>query len=411
MDSSWFSDIQPIPPIEVFALTQKYREDESDKKANLGVGAYLTDEGYPWVLPVVRIVEQNMAADTTLNHEYLPVTGLTDFTNAAAKLVLGNESSTIIDNRYGTVQGLGGTGALRVGLGFLHTLLGLNTVYVSDPTWGNHISICKSIGYSDVRKYRYWSQGNCAIDFEGMLSDLEVAPEKSVILLHAIAHNPTGMDLDENQWRKIAQVMKSRNLFVFFDIAYQGFASGDLDKDAYAIRLFDQLGFEMFIAQSFSKNFGLYCERVGNLVYVCHNTDSLVAMKSQLTMCVRTNYSNPPAHGSRIVASVLNNPNLFQQWKDNVKIMADRILSMRDQLFNRLRELGTPGPSGSWEHIIKQNGMFSYLGITEKQVEFLVSKYHIYLLRSGRINMCGLNSRNVDYVANAIHDAVTSIHA
>jgi len=297
-----------------------------------------------------------------------------------------------------------------VGLGFLHTNLGFNTVYVSDPTWGNHIGICKAIGYQNICKYRYWSSEKCGIDFEGMLEDLKAAPEKSVILLHAVAHNPTGMDLDENQWMQVSEVMKARNLFVFFDSAYQGFASGDIEKDASAIRLYVKLGFEMFIAQSFSKNFGLYNERVGNLIYITNSTESLAALKSQITLCVRTNYSNPPAQGARVVATVLNNPNLLQQWKENVKIMANRILEMRSQLLNKLRELGTPGPcNGTWEHIVKQAGMFSYLGITEKQVEFLISKYHIYLLKSGRINMCGLNTSNIDYIANAIHDAVTNV--
>jgi len=411
MAPSWFSGLEVAPPIEVFKLTQNYKSDEHDRKVNLGVGAYLTDEGNPWVLPVVKIVEQNLAADETLNHEYLPVTGLADFTDAAAKLALGEESPVILENRYGAVQSLGGTGALRNGLGFLHSNIGLNTVYVSDPTWGNHISICKAIGYSDVRKYRYWSSDKCAIDFDGMRADLEAAPEKSVILLHAVAHNPTGMDLDENQWMQLSEIMKSRNLFVFFDCAYQGFASGDLEKDAASIRLYVKLGFEMFIAQSFSKNFGLYNERVGNLVYICSDIESLPALKSQLTLCVRANYSNPPNHGGRVVATVLNNPNLLQQWKENVKIMANRILLMRSDLHNKLRELGTPGPNGSWDHITKQCGMFSFLGINEKQVEFIISKYHIYLMKSGRINMCGLNSHNIDYVAGAIHDAVTNVNS
>lgn len=409
MAESWFSDLQVAPPIEVFLLTQKFRADEYDKKVNLGVGAYLTDEGNPWVLPVVNIVEQKIALDFTLNHEYLPILGLPDFTNAAANLVLGSESPAIIENRFGAVQCLGGTGALRIGLEFLHTCLKLNTVYVSDPTWGNHIGLCKSIGYENVCKYRYWSSNKCSVDFEGMLEDLDSAPEKSVIILHAIAHNPTGMDLDENQWKSVADVMKAKKLFVFFDCAYQGFASGDLEKDSFAVRSFVNLGFELFISQSFSKNFGLYNERVGNLVYICNTSESLAAMKSQITLCVRTNYSNPPAHGARVVATILNNPSLLQQWKDNVKTMADRILEMRCQLYNKLRELGTPGPNGTWEHITKQAGMFSYLGINEKQVDFIMSKYHIYLMKSGRINMCGLNSNNIDYVANAINDAIINI--
>lgn len=224
--------------------------------------------------------------------------------------------------------------------------------------------------------------------------------------MHACAHNPTGVDPTMDQWKEIADVCEERKLFPLFDSAYQGFASGDLDKDAQAIRYFASRGFEMLITQSFAKNFGLYNERVGNMVILVKDPAVIVPMRSQITLIVRGNYSNPPNHGARIVSRVLNDPARFQQWRDHILTMSGRIKEMRTGLRERLEKLGTPG---TWGHITDQIGMFSFTGLTAVQAKHLADKYSIYLLSSGRINICGLTTGNIDYVAEAINDAVLNV--
>uniref|UniRef100_A0A8C9ZHD8 Aspartate aminotransferase n=1 Tax=Sander lucioperca TaxID=283035 RepID=A0A8C9ZHD8_SANLU len=395
---SIFSDVPLAPPVAVFKLTADFREDSNPQKVNLGVGAYRTDDCQPWVLPVVKKVERMIVEDGSLNHEYLPILGLPEFRSASAKVALGEDSPAIKDNRVGGVQALGGTGALRIGAEFLRRWYnGVNNtatpVYVSAPTWENHNSVFTDAGFKDIRPYHYWDAANRGLDLAGLLDDLEKAPEHSIFLLHAC-------------WKKIAEIMKRRNLFAFFDSAYQGFASGNLEKDAWAIRYFVSEGFELFIAQSYSKNFGLYNERVGNLTVVAQDSENLSRTLSQMEKIVRTTWSNPPSQGARIVSKTLNCPELFAEWKGNVKTMADRVLLMRDQLKSKLQDLGTPG---TWDHITQQIGMFSFTGLNPKQVEYMIKEKHVYLMASGRINMCGLTTKNIDYVAQSIHDAVTKV--
>ncbi|GBP18495.1 Aspartate aminotransferase, cytoplasmic [Eumeta japonica] len=396
--------VEQGPPIEVFALNRKCTEDSCPNKVNLGVGAYRDEAGKPWVLPVVRKVEKQMAADDTLLHEYLPVLGLEQFSNASVSMLLGQDNPAISEGRAFGVQTLSGTGALRVGAEFLNKHLGYTTFYYSNPTWENHHLVFVNSGFTTPCQYRYWDDKTRSINIEGLLEDLRNAPENAVIILHACAHNPTGIDPTQEQWQKIADIMEERKLFPFFDSAYQGFASGDLDKDAWAVRYFVKRGFELVCAQSYAKNFGLYNERVGNLALVLSNSKPVAAVKSQVTWIVRGMYSNPPAHGARVVATVLNSPQLFDEWKDHIMAMSSRIFEMREALRAELIKLNTPG---NWDHIVKQIGMFSYTGLTPRQVEHLIQEHHIYLLRSGRINICGLNTSNVVYVAKAINDAIT----
>lgn len=404
--TSKYADVSVAAPVEVFAVSAAFREDTHPQKVNLSVGAYRTDEGNPWVLPVVRSVEAKMASDMLLNHEYLPILGFPDFRFASLKLLLGEGHPAIIENRVVGVQALGGTGAIRLSADFFHSISKCNTVYVSKPTWGNHIGVFKSAGFTDVREYRYWDTATRNLNIDGMLEDLRSAPEEAVVILHAVAHNPTGVDPSNDQWKLIADVCEERNLNILLDIAYQGFATGDLEADAWAPRYFASRGFEFFCAQSYSKNFGLYNERIGNLAFICNTTDAMKRCSSQLEIIVRRIWSNPPNHGARIVGTVLNDPSLFSEWQNSVKIMANRIKEMRQQLYNKLKALGTPG---TWEHIITQIGMFSFTGLNPSQVDFLVKNYHIYLIKQGRINMCGLNSGNIDYVAQAIHEAVVTL--
>ncbi|TNN36999.1 Aspartate aminotransferase, cytoplasmic [Liparis tanakae] len=330
---SIFSEVPQAPPVAVFKLSADFREDGHPQKVNLGVGAYRTDECQPWVLPVVKKVERLIVEDGSLNHEYLPILGLPEFRSASSKVALGDESTAIKENRVGGVQALGGTGALRIGAEFLRRWYnGVNNtatpIYVSAPTWENHNSVFADAGFKDIRPYHYWDAANRGLDLAGLLDDLE-----------------------------------RRSLFVFFDSAYQGFASGDLDKDAWAIRYFVSEGFELFVAQSFSKNFGLYNERVGNLTVVARDGENLSRTLSQMEKIVRTTWSNPPSQGARIVSKTLNCPELFAEWKGNVKTMADRVLLMRDQLKAKLQAQGTPG---TWDHITQQIGMFSFTGLNRE---------------------------------------------
>ncbi|XP_019222462.1 aspartate aminotransferase, cytoplasmic isoform X1 [Oreochromis niloticus] len=407
----WVPEVPQAAPVAVFKLTQDFNNDQFPNKVNLGVGAYRTDEGQPWVLPVVKKVEKIIVHDDRLNHEYLPILGLPEFRSSASKIVLGDNSPAILENRVGAVQCLGGTGALKIGAEFLRRFYnGSNNtktpIYVSAPTWENHNAVFSSAGFEDVRPYRYWDAEKRGLDLAGFLGDLESCPEHSVFVLHACAHNPTGTDPTQEQWKQIAEVMMRRKLFAFFDSAYQGFASGSLEKDAWAVRYFVSSGFEMFCAQSFSKNFGLYNERVGNLTVVARDADNLKRVLSQMEKVVRITWSNPPSQGARIVTITLTSPELFSEWQENVKTMANRVLLMRSQLKAKLQALGTPG---TWDHITDQIGMFSFTGLNPKQVEYLVKEKHIYLMASGRINMCGLTTKNIDYVAESIHEAVTKV--
>ncbi|MEQ2304697.1 Golgi Transport [Ameca splendens] len=365
---SLFSDVPQAPPVAVFKLTADFREDSHPQKVNLGVGAYRTDDCQPWVLPVVKKVERLLVEDDSLNHEYLPILGLPEFRSAGSKVALGDDNPAIHENRVGGVQALGGTGALRIGADFLRRWYnGVNNtatpVYVSAPTWENHNGVFTDAGFKDIRPYHYWDAAKRGLDLTGLLDDLEKAPEHSIFILHACAHNPTGTDPTQEEWKTISEIMKRRKLFPFFDSAYQGFASGSLEKDAWAIRFFVSEGFELFVAQSFSKNFGLYNERVGNLTVVSKDTENLTRVLSQMEKIVRTTWSNPPSQGARIVSKTLNTPELFAEWKDNVKTMADRVLLMRDQLKNKLLALGTPG---TWDHITQQIGMFSFTGLNRE---------------------------------------------
>ncbi|XP_053601257.1 aspartate aminotransferase, cytoplasmic isoform X2 [Plodia interpunctella] len=406
--SSRFQVVEQGPPIEVFQLMKLYSEDTFQNKVNLSVGAYRDEFGKPWVLPVVRKMEKQMAEDNTLLHEYLPVLGMENFSNASVAMLIGADHPAIAAGRAFGVQTLSGTGSLRVGAEFLNKHLKYNTFYYSTPTWENHHLVFVNSGFTSARTYRYWNPKTRGIDFDGLIEDLRAAPENSVVLLHACAHNPTGIDPTHEQWEKIADIMEERKLFPFFDSAYQGFASGDLERDAWAVRHFLRRGFELVCAQSYAKNFGLYNERVGNLAIVVKDAKYVPAIKSQLTWVVRGMYSNPPAHGARVVARVLADNQLFDEWRSHIKAMSARVIDMREALRAELVKLGTPG---TWEHIVKQIGLFSYTGLNQRQVEYLVQEYHIYLLSSGRINICGLNPGNVQYVANAIHDAVTKFPA
>jgi len=344
--------------------------------------------------------------DETLDHEYLPITGLPEYTAAAAKLILGPSSVALTEGRTVSVQTISGTGANHLGALFLSRFYrwnGAPRIYLSNPTWANHHAIFKNVGIEPV-EYPYYDPKTIGLDFEGFIDSLRAAPERSAFLLHACAHNPTGVDPTEEQWKVIAQVILEKKHYAFFDCAYQGFASGDLDKDAWAVRYFVELGVPLLVCQSFAKNAGLYGERVGALHIVSANPDTATRVKSQLSVLQRSEISNPPSHGARLVSLILNDAGLFEEWKRDIRTMAERIIAMRHELHRLLtQELKTPG---NWDHIVKQIGMFSFTGINTEQSKALVEQAHIYLTANGRISMAGLNSHNIRYFAENLDKVV-----
>ena len=341
-----------------------------------------------------RISQQN------LDKEYLPISGLAEFTKAAADLAFG-EGSPVTQNALNvTVQGISGTGSLAIGAFFLNDFLkGPKEVHVPNPTWGNHIPLFTRAGFA-VKKYRYYDPQTCGFDFDGALQDLSKVPEGAVVLLHACAHNPTGVDPKPEQWTQMSQVIKKRRLFPFFDMAYQGFASGDITRDAQALRLFIQEGHQVALAQSFAKNMGLYGERVGAFSLTCASKEEAAKVMSQVKIIIRPTYSNPPLTGARIAATILTDSQLRQSWLKDVKGMADRIISMRQKLRDNLKKEGS---SRDWQHITDQIGMFCFTGMTPAQVEKLTKEYSIYLTKDGRISVAGITSSNVEYLAHAMH--------
>jgi len=400
--ASVWSKVEKGPEDPILGVTVAFNKDTNSNKMNLGVGAYRDDAGKPFVLDSVRTAEKKIL-DQKLDHEYLPIVGLAAFNKAAAQLALGNDSAHIKEKRIATVQTISGTGALRVAAEFINRFLPGKDVYFPDPTWGNHPVIFKDAGVKSIKTYRYYDPKTVGLDAKGLLEDLKAATSGSVIVLHACAHNPTGVDPNLDQWKQISQVCKEKNHFVLFDCAYQGFASGDPEKDVAAVRHFIQDGHNIGLCQSFAKNFGLYGQRVGAFSLLTETPAEAEAVESQLKILIRPMYSNPPLHGARIVSSILNDAELNAQWRKEVKGMADRIITMRQRLVQHLKELGS---KKDWSHITNQIGMFCYSGLTPDQVDKIVNEYHVYLLKSGRISMAGISSNNVKYFAEALH-AVT----
>ncbi|TFK42688.1 aspartate amino-transferase [Crucibulum laeve] len=406
MSAELWQDVPLAPPDSIFKLTAAYKADTYDKKVNLGVGAYRDDDNKPWILPVVKKATQILLNDETLDHEYLPITGLPEFTAAAAKLILGADSPAIKEGRTVSVQTISGTGANHLGALFLSRFYKFNgapKIYLSNPTWANHHAIFKNVGIEPV-EYPYYDPKTIGLDYTGFIGALQEAPARSVFLLHACAHNPTGVDPTQEQWKAIANVIAEKKHYAFFDCAYQGFASGDLDKDAWAVRYFVEQGIPLLVCQSFAKNAGLYGERVGALHVAPPNKETAERVKSQLSVLQRSEISNPPSHGARLVSLILNDPQLFGEWKRDIETMAGRIIDMRNVLYKLLtEELKTPG---NWDHIINQIGMFSFTGINPEQSKALTEKAHIYLTANGRISMAGLNSHNVRYFAESLDKVV-----
>lgn len=356
------------------------------------------------MLPRLPLQAEANVINAKGDKEYLPITGLADFTKNAAVLAYGKDSAPIKENRIAITQSISGTGALRIGGAFLQRHYPNKKIFLPTPSWGNHTPIFRDAGL-EVNQYRYYDKNTVGLDLKGMLEDIRSAPEGSIILLHACAHNPTGVDPTQEQWKEISNVVKEKGHFPFFDMAYQGFASGDIDRDAFAVRHFVSEGHQIALSQSFAKNMGLYGERVGAFSLVTADPEERARVDSQIKIIVRPLYSNPPVHGARIAGSILADKELYAQWLKEVKGMADRINGMRSTLKNLL--VNDLGNKNNWDHITNQIGMFAFLGISPEQVEKLVNEHHVYLTKDGRISVAGITDHNVKHLAQALH-AVTS---
>eukprot|EP00929_Paragymnodinium_shiwhaense_P122076 TRINITY_DN94618_c0_g1_i1.p1 TRINITY_DN94618_c0_g1~~TRINITY_DN94618_c0_g1_i1.p1 ORF type:complete len:427 (+),score=89.78 TRINITY_DN94618_c0_g1_i1:54-1334(+) len=399
--TSVFDGVQAAPADPILSLTTRFKEDPHPKKVNLGVGAYRTNDGKPWVLPSVLKAAQDVINDPGLDKEYAPIDGAAEFKAPVQQLVFSDE--TLKSGRVATSQCLSGTGGLSIIAQFMHQFLNVSKIHVPDPTWGNHPKIFQRAGL-EVGTYSYYKPETRALDFEGMVADLEGLPKGTAVLLHSCAHNPTGVDPTPEQWEKVVETCRSRQLLPILDNAYQGYASGDLARDGHAQNLFEQSGLEFFLTQSFAKNFGLYGERIGYLHVLCNSKERADVVLSQLKILIRQAYSSPPRYGAKIVNTLLTQPELKEQWLGELKFMAERIGQMRLALRAAIEAKGTPG---SWNHVTDQIGMFTYTGLSPAQVDRMVDEFHIYMTKDGRISMAGITTNNVDYVADAIYQVVT----
>jgi aromatic-amino-acid transaminase len=391
-----FEHIDAYPGDPILSLNENFQKDPRQNKVNLSIGIYFDDDGR---LPVMQAVH---AAEAAMLEEpgpkpYLPMAGFAQYRDAVQALVFGAACPSRAAGRIATVQTLGGSGALKVGADFIKRYFPTSQVWVSDPTWENHRFIFERAGFT-VNTYPYYDEATGGLKFEAMLSAIDALPAKSVVLLHACCHNPTGVDLDEAQWTQLIDVLQKRDLLPFVDMAYQGFGAG-LDADAFAVREIARRGVPALVANSFSKNFSLYGERCGGLHVICEDAAAADRVLGQLTGAVRSNYSNPPTHGAKIVTRVLNTPALKASWEAELAAMCKRIARMRVAIHDGLRA----HVSGeALERYVRQRGMFTYTGLSVEQVEALRETHGVYILRSGRMCVAGLNEKNVGAVVEAI---------
>jgi aromatic-amino-acid transaminase len=393
---SLFTAVEMAPRDPILGLNEQFNADTNPHKVNLGVGVYYDDEGKLPLLQCVRAAEKQMA-DAPKARGYLPIDGIAAYDSAVKTLVFGADSEPIKSGRIATVQGLGGTGGLKVGADFLKRVNPNAKVLISDPSWENHRALFSQAGFT-VEAYPYYNAAKRGIDFDGMLTALNAAPQGTVVVLHACCHNPTGYDITHEQWDQVIATVKARQLVPFLDMAYQGFGHG-IAEDGAVIGKFVNSGQDFFVATSFSKSFSLYGERVGALSVLCADKEEAGRVLSQLKIMIRTNYSNPPTHGAQVVATVLNTPELRTLWEKELGDMRLRIKQMRLALVEKLKAAGVKQDMG---FITQQIGMFSYSGMTKAQMERLRNEFGVYGVDSGRICVAALNSKNIGYVCESI---------
>ncbi len=402
--------IKAAPADPILGLTEAFNKDENPKKVNLGVGVYKDNQGQTPVLDCVKTAEKLLLEKET-SKNYLPISGDGTYANEVQKLLFGKESEVISAKRAATAHAPGGTGALRVGGELIKKFNPDAKVWISTPTWANHKGIFTAAGFH-LDEYSYYDAEQKCLDFDGMMTSLAAVPPGDVVLLHACCHNPSGVDPSDEQWQKIAALAKEKGWLPFLDFAYQGFAES-IEADRCAIREFANTGVDFLVASSFSKNFGLYNERVGAITVVSPSAELSTVAMSHLKATIRTTYSNPPAHGGLVVATVLANPELKAQWIKELTAMSSRIREMRAALVEGLAKRGVKGDfsskrgvKGDFSCITAQHGMFSFSGLTDEVVSWLRENRAIYVVGGGRINLAGLTSSNIDYVCDSIAEAL-----
>lgn len=393
---SLFSSVEMAPRDPILGLNEQFNADANPSKVNLGVGVYYDDAGKLPLLKCVQAAEAQLMG-TPKPRGYLPIDGIAAYDGAVKGLVFGADSDVVRSGRVATVQALGGTGGLKVGADFLKRVSPNAKVLISDPSWENHRALFTNAGFQ-VDAYPYYDAAKLGINFEGMLACLNAAEAGTIVLLHAVCHNPTGYDLTAEQWGQVINVIKARNLTAFLDMAYQGFGAG-IAEDGSVIGRFVDAGLSFFVSTSFSKSFSLYGERVGALSVVCTSKEECDRVLSQLKIVIRTNYSNPPTHGGAIVATVLGTPDLRAMWEAELSEMRERIKQMRVALVQGLKEAGV---TRDMSFITRQVGMFSYSGLTKDQMVRLRSEFGVYGTDTGRMCVAALNSKNIAHVCKAI---------
>jgi aromatic-amino-acid transaminase len=393
---SLFSAVEMAPRDPILGLNEQFNADTNPAKVNLGVGVYFDDNGKLPLLGCVLAAEKAMM-DAPKPHGYLPIDGIAAYDVAVKALVFGADSEPVTSGRVATIQAIGGTGGLKVGADFLKHVSPGAKVLISDPSWENHRALFTNAGFT-VESYRYYDAATRALNFEGMLADLNAAAAGTVVVLHACCHNPTGYDISPAQWDQVIAVVKAKNLVPFLDMAYQGFGYG-LKEDGAVVGKFVAAGLLFFVATSFSKSFSLYGERVGALSVVCENKEEMGRVLSQLKIVIRTNYSNPPTHGGAIVTAVLTSPELRAQWEAELGEMRVRIKAMRQKLVDGLKAAGV---KQDMSFITQQIGMFSYSGLSKDQMVRLRNEFGVYGTDTGRMCVAALNSKNIDYVCASI---------
>ena len=396
-----FQHVDPYAGDPILSLMEEFGKDERTEKVNLSIGLYYNEESIVPQLETKKKAYKNIEPTNEIVKLYLPMDGLKSYNDATQALVLGKDSQARKDGRAVTIQTLGGSGALKVGGDFIKKYFPESDIWVSQPTWDNHIAIFNGAGVAS-HFYPYYDAETNGVNVPAMLETLATLPAKSVVLLHPCCHNPTGADLTPAEWDQVIEVLKKQDLLPFLDIAYQGFGQG-LEEDAYLIRALDKSGMNFIVSNSFSKIFSLYGERVGGLTFVCDDKETAQKVLGQLKATVRRIYSSPATTGALLVNNVLNDVALTAEWEAELKEMRERIIQMRQLLQQKLNaEL----PDRDFSYLVKQQGMFSYTGLTAEQVDILKDKYGIYLVRSGRMCAAGLNLNNIDVVAKAFAEVL-----
>ena len=396
MNASLLSTVEMAPRDPILGITEAFNADTNPQKVNLGVGVYCDDSGKVPVLECVRRAEQKLA-ESPLPKNYLPIDGMPAYDRAVQQVLFGAQSEAVRQGRIVTVQTLGGTGGLKVGVDLLRRIDAGAEIWISDPSWENHRALFEYAGFR-VNTYPYYDASTHGVNFEGMTGTLQKLQAGAIVVLHACCHNPTGVDLSPAQWERVIEIVNLRGLVPLLDFAYQGFAEG-LDADAAPVRRFTEACPAVFVSSSFSKSLSLYGERVGALSIATESADEAARVLSQVKRVIRTNYSNPPTHGGQAAAMVLATPELRALWESELGQMRDRIKVMRRELVAKVRAIRA---DFDLSFVIQQRGMFSYSGLSKQQVQRLRQEYSVYAIDSGRICVAALNSKNIDYAARAI---------